>query len=267
MFLGLTPRLPVSVSTTLLFLANLHENNYAATSIVSILSAVSYFHKANNFPDPTSAFLVIKAIAGARNLSRSVDIRLPITPCILSKLVDATVHVFSSPYKALLIRTMMVLAFKAYLRVGEMVPRCLSSGLGCLQLGDVFSTDSTLTVCFRKFKHSSKHGPQTLTLKNATVDGTCINLNVMLCSFIQFRGPKPGTLFSFPDGTPMVRHEFDLALQSLLAFCGLDSKQFKGHSFRIGAATAAAVRGDSDAQIRAAGRWSSDAFRRYIRIA
>ena len=61
--------------------------------------------------------------------------------------------------------------------------------------------------------------------------------------------------------------EFDFLLKHLLEFCGLSSQVFKGHSFRIGAATSAALRGESDAQIRAAGRWSSDAFRKYIRVA
>ena len=65
----------------------------------------------------------------------------------------------------------------------------------------------------------------------------------------------------------MVRHEFDAALRSLLIFSGLKTSHFKGHSFRIGSATAAAMRGESDAQIRAAGRWSSDAIKRYIRLA
>ncbi|KAK2171495.1 hypothetical protein NP493_1057g00037 [Ridgeia piscesae] len=65
----------------------------------------------------------------------------------------------------------------------------------------------------------------------------------------------------------MLRREFDVALKQLLIFCGYQTSAFKGHSFRIGAATAAALWGESDAQIRAAGRWTSDAFRRYIRIA
>ena len=61
--------------------------------------------------------------------------------------------------------------------------------------------------------------------------------------------------------------EFDLFHKNILEFCGVSSKIFKDHSFRIGAATSAAFRGESDAQIRAAGRWSSDAFRKYIRVA
>ena len=65
----------------------------------------------------------------------------------------------------------------------------------------------------------------------------------------------------------MLRSEFDASLKRLFSFCGYQSSSFKGRNFRIGAATAAALWGETDAQIRAAGRWSSDAFRKYIRIA
>ena len=65
----------------------------------------------------------------------------------------------------------------------------------------------------------------------------------------------------------MLRREIDVILKRLVEFCGLNTKVLKGHSFRIGAATSAALRGVSDAQVRAVGRWASDAFRKYIRIA
>ena len=50
-----------------------------------------------------------------------------------------------------------------------------------------------------------------------------------------------------------------------LFMCGLDPSRYKGHSFRIGAASYAADRGFSDAQIRMLGRWKSNAFLCYIR--
>ena len=56
-------------------------------------------------------------------------------------------------------------------------------------------------------------------------------------------------------------------LKRLFGFCGYQTTAFKGRSFRIGADTAAALRGESEAQIRAVGRWTSDAFKKYIRIA
>ena len=174
-FLGLSQQLPVAVSTLLLFVAHLHELRYSPASIQSIMSAVSYFHKAHNLSDPTRAFLISKAIIGARNLSQSVDIRLPVTPSVLSKLVASTYHVFVSPYKSLMMRMIMVLAFQAYLRIGEIIPRSNSDVQGCLRLGDVVIIDDVLTVHFRHFKHSVKQGPQTLRVKRALIDGTSID--------------------------------------------------------------------------------------------
>ena len=55
-------------------------------------------------------------------------------------------------------------------------------------------------------------------------------------------------------------------LRSVLSFCGLDTARYKSHSFRIGAAFDAALRGFSDAQIRLMVRWRSDAFRQNIRL-
>ena len=52
---------------------------------------------------------------------------------------------------------------------------------------------------------------------------------------------------------------------TLNSFCGLDTRSYKGQSFRIGAASHAADKGFSDAQIRTLGRWKSDAFKIYIR--
>ena len=55
-------------------------------------------------------------------------------------------------------------------------------------------------------------------------------------------------------------------LGSVIRLCNLDPNGYKGHSFRIGAATYAAEQGVSDDKIRHLGEWKSDAFKKYIRI-
>lgn len=67
------------------------------------------------------------------------------------------------------------------------------------------------------------------------------------------------------DFSPVSLHQFNTELQRCLTYCGLDLSRYKSHSFRIGGACHAADNGFSDAQIRALGRWKSDAFKVYLR--
>ena len=80
------------------------------------------------------------------------------------------------------------------------------------------------------------------------------------------RGGAEGSLFSTPAGRPYTATAAREDLSSVLSFCGLDNKRYKSHSFRIGAAFDAALRGFSDAKIRLMGRWHSEAFRQYIHL-
>ena len=69
-----------------------------------------------------------------------------------------------------------------------------------------------------------------------------------------------------PNDAAVSRHSFTQILSLVFQRCGLDSSKYKGHSFRIDAATFAAENGFSDIQIRAMGHRKSDAFRKYIRV-
>ena len=67
-----------------------------------------------------------------------------------------------------------------------------------------------------------------------------------------------------PKGMPYSTGTAKEDLTSVLSFCDLDTKQYKSHSFRIVAASDAALREFLDAQIRQMGRWRSDVFRQYV---
>jgi hypothetical protein len=68
------------------------------------------------------------------------------------------------------------------------------------------------------------------------------------------------------DNAPITRSFFNSQLQLSLKFAGLNLKNCKTHSFRIGAATTAWAKGFSEEQIQQMGRWNSKAFKKYIRI-
>ncbi|KAK2176954.1 hypothetical protein NP493_628g01036 [Ridgeia piscesae] len=80
------------------------------------------------------ALTVTKVLGGVRSLGAVPDVRLPVTLPVLSRLVHALPALFSSRYKCLMLRAMMVLAFKVYLRICKMVPRSRSMVRGCLHV-------------------------------------------------------------------------------------------------------------------------------------
>ena len=74
-------------------------------------------------------------------------------------------------------------------------------------------------------------------------------------------------LFFDQDKGILTRGQFIGYLRHILSTIGLDVSKFCGHSFRIGAATSAAAIGIEDHMIQNLGRWSSNCYTRYIRIA
>ena len=72
-------------------------------------------------------------------------------------------------------------------------------------------------------------------------------------------------LFITNTGQVVSRHIFLFYLRKALTRAGFESKHYSGHSFRIGAATTAAAQRIESHLIMRLGRWSSDAYRVYIR--
>ena len=254
--------LPIALSDLMLFIAHLHRQGAAPSSISSTLSALSFVHKIKMLDDPTKAYVISKLIAGAKVLTPSSDVRLPITRNILIRIIGALDMVTSTDYSRLLYTAMLTLAFAAFLRIGEIAPKNHFSSRNCLAFRDVVMSEDGVLLSFRHFKSSGSMGSQAVRIQRQPV---CCAV-AALRRYCAVRPAGEGLLFVEPSGQPVVRDKFDRMLKSALAFCGLDSAKFKGHSLRIGAASQAALDGKSDAFIRAAGRWSSDAFKRYIRF-
>lgn len=260
---------PSTSATVALFVAYLTHKQLGPKTILTYLSAVGYVHKMLSLSDPTQSYLIQKLVHGAFRLRPSADVRLPITVPILNKLIDAADHVANVIYDRVLIQAMFLFAFSCFARIGELTYTSADTTQNILQLSDVAteipagSTQaSSISVTFRMFKHNTKGSPKTITFSHGP---TQLSGVAALIRYLQVRPRSPGPLFCLADGSHVTRSYFDKFLHKCLSFCRLDSSRYKGHSFRIGAATHAANRGVSDGSIKMMGRWNSDAFKKYIR--
>lgn len=116
------------------------------------------------------------------------------------------------------------------------------------------------------FKHA-KSSTSTIRLRqNKTDSHLCPHKSLMQYLSIRKHDSQSQPLFSFMDGVPVSRQFFTQQLWLALSFCNLNLHQYQTHSFGIGAATTAVVRGFSEVQIQHIGRLKSNAFKKYIRI-
>ena len=96
--------------------------------------------------------------------------------------------------------------------------------------------------------------------------------NVTFCpvlalrDYLQIKPYHTLTFFAKSDGQPVPRHFVAGSLSKLTSLIGLDNHVDTTHSLRAGRASDLAEAGVADAVIRTAGRWSSAAFKCYLRF-
>lgn len=236
-------------------------------TIRSYLSAVRFVQISTGHPDPTlSSFpRLTYVMRGIRKTSpgHSRPKRLPITPEILRKVYTIWADPPVTADKRMLWAA-CCLGFFAFLRAGE------------------FTATSTAdhTLCISDISIDSRENPQVLTvlLRHSKTDpfgaGVYIHLgrtDEVLCpvssvlSYLAIRPGSGGPLFIFKNGTPLSKSLLVKHLREALQKAGISTENYNGHSFRIGAATAAARAGLNDSLIQSLGRWKSSAFTTYIR--
>lgn len=250
------------------YIAYLFLKGYSPSTIATHMSAISFVHKANSLNDPTNNFLIKKILKGAHNIRGSVDCRLPITKDILTRLISSIPYVVSNCDNQLLITAMFLLAFYAFLRVGEITVKSSSESSAVLQFENLsFEWDNAsllgMSIILVHYKHSDLH-PKTIFIPRQCNNQACPVY--ALYKYVKAFNHTKGPLFQFKCGTPISRSFFNSVLRSAVSFIGLDNRFYKGHSFRIGAATSAAARGVPLSVIQNMGRWKSDAFLKYIRM-
>ena len=109
----------VSSHHVMLFVAHCYYSNLAASTVLTYISASSYFHKIKGFPDPTQSFVIKKCLQGYQKERATNDHRKPIALNILCNLIASLKHTTSSEFLRVMLKAMYLLAFHAFLRIGE----------------------------------------------------------------------------------------------------------------------------------------------------
>ena len=193
-------------------------------------------------------------------------LRLPITPDLLRRIY----HTWSQmdiDYDKSMLWAAFCLGFFGFLRSGEFTSTTANSNSpDRLSPADIEVDSHINPGCMAVHIRRSKTDPfgvGTTVYLGSTGDVLCPVKAMM--AYLALRPSTPGPLFIFHDGKPLTQEQLIIHLRQALSEAGVNASGYSGHSFQIGAATAAANAGLSDSMIKALGRWKSDAFMAYIR--
>lgn len=267
--LNCTP-LPVQEVVLCRFVAFLFTSGLSYSSVRSYLSAVRHFQITSGLPDPSlSGFAQLDyVLKGYRRggVSNPRQKRLPVTPTILRH-IQAAWSASGASHNQAMLWAAFCLGFFGFMRAGEFTYPPNTQETPEFLLVEDIAVDSHdapqhMTVQLKRSKADPFGAGVTIHL-GRTGEALC-PVTAML-GYLARRPATPGFLFLFEDGSPLTKPRLVHSFREALLAAGLDDKGFSGHSFRIGAATAAAEAGFNDSAIQMLGRWKSSAFLRYIR--
>ena len=266
--------LPTSEEILCYFVACLGQQGLAHTSIRTYLSGVRQLQIAHGFKNPE-----IDQMPRLRQILKGVKVergkegkaprpRLPITPSILRKLKAVWLNSNTS-FNPMMLWAAALVTFFSFCRSGE------------ITVEDERKYDPKTHLSFADVSVDNAVSPSVISLniKYSKTDQGRVGVRVILgrtgddlcpvlalLNYLSRRGSKPGVLFQCEDGIPLSKTKFVDATRQALTAAQLPAKDYAGHSFRIGAATTAAMAGLEDSAIQTLGRWKSSSYQLYIRM-
>ncbi|XP_048034383.1 uncharacterized protein LOC125260190 [Megalobrama amblycephala] len=262
------PILPILISTICAFVVHCFESRNLKIATIRKLLAGIQFHARFHNPNYPSIFstpairLLLKGIE--KSAQKTPDKCLPITLNLLHRLTSSLSNSSFCEYINILLEAVFLSAFYGFMRLGEFASdsKIFNPARG-LCLSDLRFSSSSFNLFIKYSKADSSGTGVTITISK-------INFFCPYTSMVRYlkarpRTPKNSPLFILPNRLPMTKQWFRTHLASVLTLCDLSPHLYTGHSFCIGAATTAAECGVPDSTIQMLGRWSSTAYKIYIR--
>ena len=262
---------PVSESTLCYFVTVLANDNLAAQTIKTYLAAVRDTHIALGFPDPRAHSAMsrldriqagICRVLASRGKKKTT--RLPVTPAILERMRRHWAS--SGDRNGQLYWAVSTICYFGFFRLGELLLPTEAETRALLKWGDITFNHASQPTLLKVHLHVAKcdqFGEGTDVFMGRTGNTIC-PIDACL-AYVAVRGDSPGPFFMTQESKPLLKPSFVFEVRKALSAVGLPAGDYAGHSFRIGAATAAAAAGIEDSTIQLLGRWNSAAFLSYVR--
>ena len=250
----------------------------SAATVRTYLSGISAAHKIKNWQDPTDNFLIEKLLKGLAKESKSKDTRYPITLQRLESLVGCLHAICHSKYEESLFKAAFTMTFAGCFRMSELIGQGKRleevGGRSGLLMIDIKALFPTIRLKLRGSKTDQYGIGQMVEMQPMPANKSVCPVMALADYLTRRPGstgamvPEPGTpgsLLIHKDGSKLSRYQFQAVIKKAAMYLGWPPEAYSSHSFRIGAATSAAMRGDSAQEILTLGRWKSEAFKAYCR--
>ncbi|XP_075063546.1 integrase/recombinase xerD homolog [Mixophyes fleayi] len=233
-------------------------------SMASTLAGISFMARLQGYTDVTKGFMISKALKGwARARPSQADARLPITNNILDQLIETLGGIAVDEYEKTLFSAAFSMAFFGAFRVSELVAKSRGHQESGLKAEHVSLCGGVVSCKIIRSKTDQSGRGAWVQLNRQPNSNICpVNL---VSRFMNMR-PQARLFLCHHNGMPMTKYKFSAIMKKSLQSLNLDSSMYGTHSFRIGAATSAALAGSSTETIKALGRWKSTAYKSYVRI-
>ena len=238
------------------YISYLSLAGFAPATIQLYVAGVRTHLRWRSLPTFSDSYVIKMMLKGVSSQHLLPDIRLPVTRPILHQMCDALFFVIKDRYMVSLYRSMLTLAFNGLLRPGE-----FTYSPHVIRVENVYLHEGSISLLFPSTKAHNKPFPQKVEVHPCQQHCPVQYLK----DYLQLRPPGPGALFVKDNGIPIQYPQVLALFEQLAFFLDLPPQCYKPHSIRIGATTELHVLGFSNVIIQERGRWSSQAFRRYIR--
>ena len=260
---------PATENVIMMYATHLYKRGVKFSTIKVYLSAVRHMHIINGYTNPMCnndrLHLCMRSL---QYKCENPTEKLPITHAILERISKY----LGNSHDHQLLWSAMTLGFFGLLRAAEFTAPSQSRFDPNVHLlvKDVSFRTSDNGQCFIsvmvKDSKTDKIGKGYLIHIGCTSKPVCA-----VCSMKSYLNCKPSPidmllpLYRFQNGAFLTKSLLVSTTRTYIALIGINPDNYTGHSYRVGGATTAAEAGLNEWEIKLMGRWSSEAYQRYIK--